>query len=133
MSLTTAACWPLRTGELAYELSHAYNACTGVTVCAPGGVIQDGQQCGYLCPPHLACSELRAAYWTGRCADRTGADLRRCLEYHAEWAVAACFPADPHAPAHVRWATGNCMPQGRDAELTRAANSETDRRSGAET
>jgi len=133
LAITTVSRLPHLAGELAYELSHAYNTCTGVTRCAPGGVIQDGQRCGYLSPPHLACSELRAAYWTGRCADRTGDDLRRCLEYHAEWAVSACFPTDPHAHAHVRWATSKCMPEGRDIDLTRVGNGQADRGSGAKT
>jgi len=53
-------------GELAYELSHAYNVCSGMTHCTQGGILQEGQRCGYFSPPDLACSELRAAYWTDR-------------------------------------------------------------------
>ena len=41
-------------------------------------------------PDQVGCSELRAAYWTGRCRHRT--DQARCQEWHARWAVASCFP-----------------------------------------
>lgn len=103
--------------ELAYELSHAYNVCSGTTRCAPGGMTLEGRKCGYLSPPDLACSELRAAFWTGRCAGRTEGALRECLEWHAKWAVRACYPNDPHEEAHVAWASHKCMPTAADAAL----------------
>ena len=75
---------------------------------------------------HVACSELRASYWTGRCDGRgelESASLRRCMEWHARWAVAACFPKDEHLEAHVRWARARCVPEGEDVFLTRAPRS----------
>ncbi len=81
--------------ELAYELSHALNTCRGTVRCTRGGLSIDGEDCGYLSPPHVACSELRAAHWTRRCASRAdGPPKQRCLEWHARWAVASCFPDD---------------------------------------
>ena len=97
--------------EVAYELSHALNACRGTVRCAPHGVQVDGKDCGYFSPPDVGCSELRAAYWTGRCRHRT--DQARCQEWHARWAVASCFPEDAHLEAHVRWARHYCTPQVR--------------------
>ncbi|EOD05358.1 hypothetical protein EMIHUDRAFT_225815 [Emiliania huxleyi CCMP1516] len=105
--------------ELAYELSHAYNTCTHVTRCAHGGIQVDDASCGYLSPPDLACSELRAAYWTERCAGRAERDEARCLKWHAAWALRACYPSDEHHPAHVRHAVQECTPRGADANLTR--------------
>ena len=62
-------------------------------------------------PDQVGCSELRAAYWTGRCRHRS--DQARCQEWHARWAVASCFPEDAHLEAHVRWARHYCTPQVR--------------------
>ena len=105
--------------ELAYELSHALNTCRGLVHCTPQGMQIDGTDCGYLGPPDVACSELRASYWTGRCADRgEGASLRACMEWHARWATASCFPRDEHLEAHVRWARHRCTPTGDDQRLT---------------
>lgn len=104
--------------ELAYELSHALNRCRGLTRCARDGIQVDGADCGYLGPPDVACSELRAAFWTGRCAGREGARLQECQEWHARWAVASVFPDDEHLEAHVRWARHRCRPAGADATLT---------------
>ena len=44
--------------EVAYELSHALNACRGTVRCAPHGVQVDGKDCGYFSPPDVSCSEL---------------------------------------------------------------------------
>eukprot|EP00966_Prymnesium_polylepis_P043422 1007303-Prymnesium_polylepis.1 len=109
--------------EVVYELSHALNACRGRVRCAAGGVSVDGVDCGYFSPPDVACSEYRAAFWTGRCdrADR-GKDARsmqQCLEWHARWAVASCYPADEHLEAHVRWARTQCAPSEGDRDLSR--------------
>ena len=66
--------------EVAYELSHALNACRGTVRCAPHGVQVDGKDCGYFSPPDVSCSELRAAHWTGRCHNRS--DQASCQEWH---------------------------------------------------
>ena len=42
--------------EVAYELSHALNACRGTVRCAPHGVQVDGKDCGYFSPPDVGCS-----------------------------------------------------------------------------
>lgn len=107
--------------EVAYELSHALNVCRGRVRCASGGVLLDGADCGYFSPPDVACSELRAAHWTGRC-ERSGsasdeASRQRCLEWHARWAVASCYPQDEHLEAHVRWAKRKCAPTEEDRDL----------------
>lgn len=104
--------------ELAYELSHALNVCRGLVRCARDGMVLDGRDCGYLSPPDVACSELRASFWTGRCAGREGARLRDCMEWHARWAVASVYPDDEHLEAHVRWARHRCAPAGADVTLT---------------
>ena len=83
--------------EVAYELSHALNVCRGKVRCSREGMRIDGEDCGYLAPPDVACSELRASYWTGRCSQQGNADAkRRCTEWHARWAVASCFPDDAY-------------------------------------
>ena len=107
--------------EVAYELSHALNTCRGLVRCSREGMQLDGADCGYLAPPDVACSELRASYWTGRCASAgrgEGDKLRRCMEWHARWATASCFPDDEHLEAHVRWARHACTPAGDDVDLT---------------
>ena len=129
--------------EVAYELSHALNVCRGQVRCSSGGVEVDGSDCGYVrpalepqlwlrgtrnpgplpavsmvaqfAPPDVACSELRAAKWTGRCAPHsTDTERQRCLEWHARWAVASCFPEDEHLEAHVRHARTKCAPSKLD-------------------
>mmetsp|Transcript_7656 Transcript_7656/g.18923 ORF Transcript_7656/g.18923 Transcript_7656/m.18923 type:complete len:167 (-) Transcript_7656:1816-2316(-) len=109
--------------EVAYELSHALNVCRGRVSCAPHGVQVDGADCGYFSPPDVACSELRAAHWTGRCdreqLRRDEDSKQRCLEWHARWAVASCFPQDKHLEAHVRWARTKCSPTQDDCDLTK--------------
>lgn len=106
--------------EVAYELSHALNVCRGRVRCAPNGMTVQGADCGYFSPPDVACSELRAAHWTGRCRThaRTPESERSCLEWHARWAVGSCFPRDEHLEAHVRWARHYCTPEGADRELS---------------
>ena len=42
--------------EVAYELSHALNACRGTVRCAPHGMQVDGKDCGYFSPPDVGCS-----------------------------------------------------------------------------
>lgn len=97
--------------EVAYELSHALNVCRGKVRCTSGGMDVDGADCGYFSPPEVACSELRAAHWTGRCAARTTEVERgQCLKWHARWAVQSCFPDDENLEAHVRYATTKCSP-----------------------
>ncbi len=104
--------------ELAYELSHALNACDGTVRCARGGwQVRDGMDCGYFSPPDLACSEVRAAFWAGRCESRRGPHLKQCLEYHGRWAVQACYPSDEHLEAHVRYARHRCMPPRAQSEI----------------
>ena len=104
--------------EVAYELSHALNVCRGQVRCARNGIEVNGNDCGYLSPPDVACSEIRAAHWTGRCAaDRTEGRFRECLEWHARWAVASCYPEDENLEAHVRWARQFCIPEGWDSGL----------------
>eukprot|EP00966_Prymnesium_polylepis_P050955 1179457-Prymnesium_polylepis.1 len=87
----------------------------------------DGADCGYLSPPDVACSEICAAYWTGRCAGRVGGSLARCLEWHARWATQSCYPDDEHLEAHVRWARQRCDaragPAPEDAHLVAANRS----------
>ena len=61
--------------EIAYELSHALNVCRGTVHCRSHGMQVDGQDCGFLGPPDVACSEYRAAHWTGRCDGRKEAPL----------------------------------------------------------
>ena len=78
-------------------IERSLNACTGRVRCAPDGVAVDGRDCGYFSPPDVACSEIRAAHWTGRCAGRT--DARSCLEWHARWATSSCYPEDEHLEA----------------------------------
>ena len=97
-------------GEVAYELTHALNLCRGFTNCRRHGVRVDGVDCGYLSPPDVACSELRAASLTGRCARHKGAAHERCLAWHARWAVASCYPDDEHLELHVRHAQAQCRP-----------------------
>lgn len=112
--------------EVAYELSHALNVCRGLVRCSSNGMSIDGADCGYLSPPDVACSELRASYWTGRCARRGEGDrMQRCLEWHARWATSSCYPDDEHLEAHVRWARHKCSPAGDDMELTRSAGAPT--------
>lgn len=115
--------------ELAYELSHALNTCRGLVNCSTKGMTIDGTDCGYLAPPDVACSELRASYWTGRCDGRGELDqppLRRCMEWHARWATQSCYPDDENLEAHVRWARHACTPTGpEDVFLTRGALSES--------
>ena len=125
--------------EVAYELSHALNVCRGLVHCSRKGMSIDGLDCGFLGPPDVACSELRASRWTARCAataskqegdaentavdttsDRSEDPARlRCMEWHARWAVRACYPEDAHVEAHVRWARYRCKPQGEDELLGR--------------
>ena len=110
--------------EVAYELAHALNSCRGLVRCSPKGMTIDGADCGYLSPPDVACSELRASYWTGRCdgrGERSGDSLQRCMEWHARWATQSCYPEDEHLEAHVRWARHQCTPRGEDIFLTRGA------------
>ena len=45
-------------------------------------------------------------------------EAQRCLEWHARWAVASCYPDDEHLEAHVRWARHFCTPEGDDVWLT---------------
>jgi len=105
--------------ELAYELSHALNTCRGAVRCSHDGIQVEDRDCGYMSPPDVACSELRAAHWTGRCASRADGPARqRCLEWHARWATEACYPDDAHLDAHVRWARHRCKPVGPDEHLT---------------
>ena len=107
--------------EVAYELSHALNACRGRVHCRREGMQVDGLDCGYLGAPDVACSELRASYWTGRCDGRGGRERQAsCMEWHARWAVSSCYPQDEHVEAHVRWARHRCQPDGADAHLTEA-------------
>ena len=41
-----------------------------------------------------------------------------CAEWHARWAVSACYPKDEHLEAHVRWARHRCaLLRKEDAEL----------------
>ena len=106
--------------EVAYELSHALNACRGLVHCRREGMTVDGADCGYLGPPDVACSEWRASYWTGRCDRRPeGARRLSCHEWHARWATQSCYPKDEHLEAHVRWARNACRPEGADADLAR--------------
>ena len=105
--------------EVAYELSHALNTCRGLVHCRKDGIRVDGEDCGYLGPPDVACSELRASFWTGRCNGRPEGPRRdACMEWHARWAVASCYPEDEHLEAHVRWARHNCRPEGAEKRLT---------------
>ena len=105
--------------EMAYELSHALNACRGRINCRQNGMKVDGADCGYLGPPDVACSELRASYWTGRCDNHKSEERRAaCMEWHARWATTSCYPKDEHVEAHVRWARQRCQPEGDDAALT---------------
>ena len=101
--------------EVAYELSHALNACRGMVRCAREGMQVDGEDCGYFSPPDVACSEIRAAHWTGRCHQQS--NKQACHEWHARWAVASCYPDDEHLEAHVRWARHFCTPQGAEVGL----------------
>jgi hypothetical protein len=105
--------------EVAYELSHALNTCRGAVRCSRGGMRVDGADCGFFSPPDVACSELRASHWTGRCEQHGdeqkhghprvhSASRQRCLEWHARWAVSSCYPKDEHLEAHVRWARHRC-------------------------
>eukprot|EP00322_Chrysochromulina_rotalis_P015347 CAMPEP_0115878354 /NCGR_PEP_ID=MMETSP0287-20121206/26727_1 /TAXON_ID=412157 /ORGANISM="Chrysochromulina rotalis, Strain UIO044" /LENGTH=224 /DNA_ID=CAMNT_0003333961 /DNA_START=82 /DNA_END=756 /DNA_ORIENTATION=- len=106
------------------ELSHALNACRGHVRCSRGGMQVGGEDCGFLSPPDVACSEFRASYWTGRCDGRGehgSPSLQRCMEWHARWAVKSCYPDDEHLEAHVRWARHRCSPEGSDIFLTRGA------------
>ena len=104
--------------EVAYELSHALNVCRGLVHCRSEGMRVDGADGGYLGPPDVACSEWRASYWTGRCAQRPeGPKRRACHEWHARWATAACYPRDEHLEMHVRWARNACAPEGEDARI----------------
>ena len=127
--------------EMAYELSHALNNCRGLISCRKDGMQLDGQDCGYFSPPDVACSELRASYFTGRCKDKKQAsgdagggggggddgslalgrdqELQRCMAWHARWATVACFPEDENLEAHVRWAKHRCWPEGADVDLGR--------------
>ena len=105
--------------ELAYELSHALNVCTGFVACRKQGMVLDGQDCGYMAPPDVACSELRASYFTGRCTAGSEERLRQCMSWHARWAVKACFPDDENLEAHVRWARSRCWPEGADLRVGR--------------
>ena len=108
--------------EVAYELSHALNACRGLTHCRGEGMTVDGKDCGYLGPPDVACSELRASYWTGRCVARAeGPKRTACMEWHARWATNSCYPDDENLEAHVRHASKQCTPNGADATLTNEA------------
>lgn len=84
-------------------------------------MLVDGKDCGYLGPPDVACSEYRAAHWTGRCDDRRESQRPACLEWHARWATRSCYPNDEYLEAHVRWAAQRCRPDGADASLTRPA------------
>ena len=108
--------------ELAYELSHALNTCRGFVHCHGDGLLLDGKDCGYLSPPDVACSELRASYFTGRCTGSAD-QLRKCMDWHARWAVSACFPDDDYLEAHVRWARSRCWPDGEDRKLGRPPES----------
>ena len=131
--------------EVAYELSHALNVCRGLVYCSSKGLTIDGLDCGFLGPPDVACSELRASQWTARCAatvkkvgdtktsltsstnttiggeggGREDPARLRCMEWHARWAVGACYPEDAHLEAHVRWARHRCKPQGADELIGR--------------
>lgn len=105
--------------EVAYELSHALNVCRGTVQCRAAGLQVDGRDCGYLGPPDVACSEYRASQWTARCSPQASElERRRCAEWHARWAVSACYPKDEHLEAHVRWARHRCaLLRKEDAEL----------------
>ena len=115
--------------EIAYELSHALNVCRGTVHCRSHGLQIDGTDCGFLGPPDVACSELRASQWTARCnAKASAAERQRCAEWHARWAVRACYPDDEHLEAHVRWARYRCALLPDDRELGAAAAAEPARR-----
>lgn len=104
--------------EVAYELAHALNVCRGLVACSKGGITLQGEDCGYLSPPAVACSELRASQFAQRCAAAKGdASRNKCAEWHAAWAVRACYPDDSYTDAHVRWARYRCHPHGEDVEL----------------
>ena len=70
---------------------------------------------------HQSCSAETVSLVVARPSSAACARSKRraaCIEWHARWATASCYPEDEHVDAHVRWARHHCKPEGADVNLT---------------